>query len=73
MGAVASLVEDSGDGGVDFVRLVEKIGSRRPCNRLVAARTFTDVLFMATKNKIAVEQKTAYGNIQVSLPASAAA
>ena len=73
MGAVASLVEDSGDGGVDFVRLVEKIGSRRPGNRLVAARTFTDVLFMATKNKIAVEQKTAYGNIQVSLPASAAA
>ena len=73
MGAVASLVEDSGDSGVDFVRIAENIGSQRPANRLVAARTFSDVLFMATKNKIAVQQNKAYGPIYVSLPASAAA
>lgn len=69
---VTKQVAQQGDTGVLFDELVEKIGNRKPARRLDAARVFHDVLYMATKGKMHVDQKTAYGPIHVQLPAAAA-
>ena len=69
---VTKQVASNGDSGVLFNDLVEKIGKRTPARRLEAARVFHDVLYMATKGRMRVEQKKAYGPIRVQLPAAAA-
>ena len=69
---VTNQVEANGGRGVIFTDLVEKIGNRKPAHRLDAARIFHDVLYMATKGKMCVDQKKAYGPIRVHLPAAAA-
>ena len=69
---VTKQVTSNGDSGVLFNDLVEKIGKRKPARRLEAARVFHDVLYMATKGRMRVDQQESYGPIRVQLPAAAA-
>jgi hypothetical protein len=66
-----ALVEAIDDGGMFFNQLAEKLGGRKPARRLDAAKTFHNVLVMASKGRLTVEQTAAYGPIHVALPAAA--